>query len=202
MGMVLLLLATSATAMAGDGDAILSRIKAAHKDVATIESSFTHERTTARGKKSVRNGIFYYVDSTRQMAMRYSNPSSMYFIVSNGHLYNGLNKIPLHFNMKRNAIMRALGNAMVWAVRGDVQNIIDDNNVDTRIYEEEGFYVISMTARNGFNRGITRIVLKYEKSHCLLRHMEVEEIIKVNHVFLLGNDTKTNRPVDAKRFVL
>lgn len=202
--LVLLLAGAALPACAGQtpGDTILSRILEAHRDVATIQSSFTHQRTNSRGKTTVSKGNFYYIDSTRQMAMRYTQPHSMYFIVSNNYLYNGLNKIPLHFNMKRNDIMRALGNAMVWAVRGEVQRIIDDNNVITQIYEEKGYYVITMTARSGFNRGITRIVLKYEKEHCLLRHMEVDEIVHVSHLFMLGDDTKTNRPIEKERFVL
>ena len=190
------------TLHAGNGDEILTRIRDAHKNVQTIQCTFTHQRTNPRGKQKTRIGNFYYIDSTSQMAMRYTNPSSMYFIVSDNHLYNGLNIIPLHFNMKHNAIMRALGNAMVWAVRGDVRSIIDDNNVSTNIEERDGYYVITMTANKGFNRGITSIVLKYDTATCLLRHMEVVEIIRVSHIFKLGATPQLNGTIAKEPFVL
>ena len=169
-----------------DSAAILQKIFETNKDVVTLQAPYTHLRKA--GSTSQRKGNFYYIAKSRQLAMRYTEPEGRYFVVSNHHLYNKIGAIPMHFNTRRSALMRLFGDCMVWAVRGDVQSIYKTNNVTMTIAEDaaDNCYVITMTANSGFNKGISRIVLKYDRTTCILFHMEVGEVINVDHVFQIG----------------
>lgn len=108
----------------------------------------------------------------------------------------------MHFNTRRSSLMRLFANCMVWAVRGDVQHIYEANNVVLSVAEDytDDCYVITMTAKSGFNKGISRIVLKYDRTTCLIFHMEVDEVINVDHIFMIGRQPRRDDPIEQSHF--
>lgn len=190
-----------AMANVADSAAILQKIYETNAMVKTLQAPFTHHRVSG-DDVSNRKGDFYYIASTQQMAMRYSEPEGRYFVVSDKHLYNKIGAIPMHFNTRRSKLMRLFGNCMVWAVRGDVQNIYKNNNVDLSVWEDdkEDCYVVKMTARKGGNKGISSIELRYDRTTCIIFHMEIDEVIGVNHIFRIGRHPLHNKDIDQSHF--
>ena len=184
-----------------DSADILLKILESNKHVRTMQAPYTHHRISGKNV-SDRKGNFYYVANTAQLAMRYTLPEGRYFVVSDNHLYNKIGVIPMHFNTKRSSLMRLFGNCMVWAVSGEVQKIFENNNVvmSVAVDEADNSYVIEMTARSGFNKGISRIVLKYDRTTCLIFHLEVDEVTGVDHLFRIGRQPVLDQPIDNSHF--
>lgn len=183
-----------------DSAAILQKIFETNKDVTTLQAPYTHLRKA--GSTSIRKGNFYYIAKSRQLAMRYTEPEGHYFVVSNNHLYNKIGNIQMHFNTRHSSLMKLFGDCMVWAVRGDVQSIYKANDVTMTVVEdlEDNCFVITLTAKSGLNKGISRIVLKYDRATCILFHMEVGEVINVDHVFQIERNPKRNAPIEQSHF--
>lgn len=190
-----------AVANVADSAAILKKIYDGNAQVRTLQAPYTHHRVSGNDVSN-RKGDFYYIAASQQLAMRYTEPEGRYFVVSDHHLYNKIGAIPLHFNTRRSKLMRLFGNCMVWAVRGDVKNIYKNNNVDMSVWEDEqeDCYVVEMKARKGGNKGITRIVLKYDRTTCVIFYMEVDEKIGVDHIFRIGRQPISNQEITPSHF--
>lgn len=199
--MALLMAAASAMASTTDSIAILKKIAEANSHITTLQAPYTHERISGNSV-SHRTGDFYYTADGAKLAMRYTDPEGRYFVVADHHLHNKIGAVPMHFNTNHSSLMRLFGNCMVWAVSGEVQKIYEANNVDMTLEDndDDNSYTITMTARSGFNKGISRIVLKYDRTSCLIFHLEVDEIINVNHIFKINRTPKIGHKINPDVF--
>jgi len=201
LALIALLTAHAVAASTPDSLAILQKIVKANSKIATLQAPYDHERISG-DKSEMRRGNFYYEAATASLAMRYTEPEGRYFVVADHHLHNKIGSIPMHFNTKRSSLMRLFGNCMVWAVSGEVQKIYAANDVDMTVDDDAGedCYTITLTARSGFNKGITRIVLKYDRATCLIFHLEVDEVVGVNHIFKINRSPLRDHTIDHKVF--
>ena len=141
--------------------------------------------------------------------MLYSDPKGEYYIINTTHLYNGIDGHKLKFNYKFVPLMKLLGNAMSWSMNGDIYSIYNNLNTDFQMATDAKHYIITLTVKKGYNRGISKMLLKYDKTTGLIDYMEMEEKLGLIHKYYMGLDTngKThkpllNTPIDTKVYTL
>ena len=105
--------------------------------------------------------------------------------------------------------MKLLGNAMAWAVNGDVYSLYNNFTVKLNLTADEHNYIISLNSDDSFNKGISRLLLKYNKNTCLISYLEIEEKFGTVHKYTLGVDANghhqqpvVNKPIDPKVYVI
>jgi len=196
--------------------AILNRIYAKNKQYHSIRAPFKHD-LIKKGKTNHKHGTFYCerVVPTKQggveakIAMRYDQPVGDYYVITTTHLYNGLNGRSRSFNYKYISLMKLLGNAMAWAVNGDVYSLYNNFTVNIDLTSDHHNYIVSLSSDASFNKGISRLVLKYDKTTCLISYLEIEEKFGTIHKYTMGitPDGRTQRPtlntpIDQKVFLV
>ena len=220
-----LLLLTFAVAFAAQAQnitaadsATLNRILTANKQYRSLQNNFRHD--LVKVKKNTlqhRYGTLYYEqvnpakhgDTEAKIAMRYNNPEGEYYIITTTHLYNGIDGHKLKFNYRYVPLMKLLGNALAWAMNGDIYSIVTDLNTDFQLATTATHYVVTLTIKKGHNKGITKMLLKYDKKTCLIDYMEIEEKLGLIHKYTMGLDAKgqthkplLNTPIDQKVYKL
>ena len=148
-------------------------------------------------------------DTEAKIAMRYSNPEGEYYIITTTNLYNGIDGHKLNFNYRFVPLMKLLGNALAWAMNGDIYSICNDLNTNFQMATDAHHYIITLTVKKGYNKGITKMVLKYSKKTCLIDYMEMEEKLGLIHKYTMGLDANgtihaplLNTPIDGKVYKL
>ena len=130
----------SAQGISASDSAILNRILTHNRQYRTTQAPFQHERIK-KGVHQHKTGTFYCErvkpskagDIEAKIAMLYNNPVGDYYIITTTHLYNGLNGRHKKYNFKHITLMKLLGNAMAWAVNGDIYNLYDNFNVTFKL---------------------------------------------------------------------
>lgn len=206
----------SAQGISASDSAILNRILTHNRQYRTTQGPFQHERIK-KGVHQHKTGTFYCErvnpskagDIEAKIAMLYNNPVGDYYIITTTHLYNGLNGRHKKYNFKYITLMKLLGNAMAWAVNGDIYNLYDNFNVTFKLTSDEQNYIVALNSEAGFNKGISRILLKYRKSTYQISYLEIEEQFGTIHKYTLGIDANGhhqqpiyNRPIDQKVYVV
>lgn len=193
---------------------VLNKILEGNRQYQTIRTQFQHDRYKG-DKLRHRFGTLYYEalhpknkkDVSALISMLYSDPKGEYYIITDKKLHNVISGFHLHFNYKIIPLMKQLGNAMAWAMKGDIYSLYDNFNVDLKITADNNFYTVSLDSRRGFNKGINRLVLKYDKKNYLISYMLMEEKLGVTHIYTIGKDAAGhihqpvfNQPIDAAVF--
>ena len=198
--------------------AVLNHILTANQQFHSIQNTFRHD--LLKPKKNIsqqRYGTLYYEqlkpakhgDTEAKIAMRYSKPEGEYYIITSTHLYNGIDGHKLKFNYRFVPLMKLLGNSLAWAMNGDIYSICTDLNTNFQMATTATHYVITLTVTKGHNKGITKMVLKYDKKTCLIDYMEIEEKLGIIHKYTMGLDEKgkkhpplLNNPIDQSVYKL
>lgn len=206
----------SAQGISSADSTVLNNILEKNKHYHSTQAPFKHE-IIKKGKTTRKHGTFYCerVTPTKQggieakMAMLYSHPQGDYYVITPTHLYNGLNGRHKSFNFKYISLMKLLGNAMAWAVNGDVYSLYNNFTVNYQMTSDDHNYIITLSSDASFNKGISRLVLKYNKTTCLISYLEIEEKIGIIHKYTLGIDTLghqhqpiINKTIDQKVYVV
>ena len=196
--------------------AILNRIHTANQQYRTLQNNFRHD-LIKKGTTYHRYGTLYVTkvkpakkgDIEANISMLYSDPKGEYYIINTTHLYNGIDGHKLKFNYKFVPLMKLLGNAMSWSMNGDIYSIYNNLNTDFQMATDAKHYIITLTVKKGYNRGISKMLLKYDKTTGLIDYMEMEEKLGLIHKYYMGLDTngKThkpllNTPIDTKVYTL
>ena len=212
--------AASATAQAitAKDSIVLNKLLTTNKQYRSIQNTFRHD--LIKPKKNTiqhRYGTLYYEqvtpakhgDTEAKIAMRYSKPEGEYYIITSTHLYNGIDGHKLKFNYRFVPLMKLLGNSLAWAMNGDIYSICTDLNTNFQMATTATHYVITLTVTKGHNKGITKMVLKYDKKTCLIDYMEIEEKLGIIHKYTMGLDEKgkkhpplLNNPIDQSVYKL
>jgi len=195
---------------------ILNHILTKNKQYHSTQGPFKHE-IVKKGKTNYKHGTFYCerVAPTKpggveaKMAMLYNQPKGDYYVITTDYLYNGLNGRHRSFNFKYISLMKLLGNAMAWAVNGDVYSLYNNFTVNLNMSSDQHNYIVTLTSDDSFNKGISRLVLKYNKKTYLISYLEIEEKFGTIHKYTLGIDTNghyhqptINKPIDPKVYVV
>ncbi len=216
-----LLFAVAAAGLSAQGisaadSVILNQILTKNKHYRSMQAPFRHDYVK-KGRTSHRYGTFYCErvapaqkgDVEAKIAMLYSSPKDDYYVITTTHLYNGLNGRHLHFNYKLIPLMKLLGNAMAWAVNGDVYSLYNNFTVNYRMTSDQHYYVITLTSDDSFNKGISRLVLKYDKATCRIAYLEMEEKLGIVHKYSMGVDAHgkhqqptLNKPIPQKVYLV
>ncbi len=206
----------SAQDISAADSAILNRIYAKNKHYHSMQAPFKHDYIK-KGKTNHRHGTFYCErvipsqkgDVEAKIAMLYSYPKDDYYVITTTHLYNGLNGRHLHFNYKYIQLMKLLGNAMAWAVNGDVYSLYNNFTVNYKMTTDQHNYIITLSSDDSFNKGISRLVLKYDKTTCLISYLEIEEKLGIIHKYSMGVDAQgkyhqptLNKPIPQKVYLV
>lgn len=212
----LLSLPLSAQEINASDSAILNHILIQNRHYHSTQAPFQHN-IIKKGKKIHKTGTFYCErvtpmkagDIEAKMSMLYNNPVGDYYIITTTHLYNGLNGRNKKYNFKYISLMKLLGNAMAWAVNGDVYSLYNNFTVKLNLTADEHNYIISLNSDDSFNKGISRLLLKYNKNTCLISYLEIEEKFGTVHKYTLGVDANgrhqqpvVNKPIDPKVYVI
>ncbi len=206
----------AAQGISASDSAILNHIFVKNKHYHSTQAPFKHD-IIKKGKTNHKQGTFYCerVIPTEQggveakMAMLYNQPKGDYYVITPTYLYNGLNGRHLSFNFKYISLMKLLGNAMAWAVNGDVFSIYNNFTVNYKMTSDQNNYIITLSSDDSFNKGISRLVLKYNKSTCLISYLEIEEKFGIIHKYTMGIDPHghyqkpiINQPIDPKVYIV
>lgn len=206
----------SAQGISSSDSAILNHIYAKNRHFHSTQAPFCHD-LIKRGKTQHRAGTFYCErvvpkkagDVEAKIAMRYNQPQGDYYVITTTHLYNGLNGRNKSFNFKYISLMKLLGNAMAWAVNGDVYSLYNNFTVNFNLTSDQHHYIVTLSSDASFNKGISRLVLKYNKSTCLISYLEIEEKFGIIHKYTMGIDPQghyhqpiINKPIDQKVYVV
>lgn len=215
-----LLLSTAAMAqtITSNDSVILNKLLSTNKQYRSIQNNFRHDLIKIKKNTTQhRYGTLYYEqvkpakqgDTEAKIAMRYSDPANEYYIINTTHLYNGIDGHKLKFNYRFVPLMKLLGNALAWAMNGDIYSIYNNLNTDFQMATTQTHYVITLTVKKGYNKGITKMLLKYDKKTCIIDYMEVEEKLGLIHKYTMGLDANgkkhnplLNTPIDDKVFHL
>lgn len=181
---------------------ILNKLITTNKQYRSIQNTFRHDLIKIK-KKTIqhRYGTLYYQqvtpakhgDTEAKIAMRYTQPQGEYYIITTTHLHNGIDGHNLHFNYRFVPLMKLLGNALAWAMNGDIYSIYNDLHTDFQLTSDAHHYIITLTVQKGYNKGITKMILKYDKTTCLIDYMEMEEKLGLIHKYTMGLDSKDKR---------
>lgn len=221
---IILLLAVMLTATAAAqtitpaDSAVLNRLLTTNRQYRTLQNTFRHDLIKLKKNTTQhRYGTIYYQqlkpakpgDTEAKIAMRYSNPKGEYYIITNTHLYNGIDGHSLNFNYKFVPLMKLLGNAMAWAMNGDIYSIYNNLNTNFQLATTPTHYIVTLTVKKGYNKGITKMMLQYDKKTCLIDYMEMEEKLGLIHKYTMGLDANgkrhaplLNTPIDNKVYTL
>lgn len=215
---ILLSTAAAAQTITANDSVILNKLIASNKQYRSIQNTFRHDLIKIKKNTTQhRYGTLYYEqvppakhgDTEAKIAMRYTNPEGEYYIITTTHLYNGIDGHKLKFNYRFVPLMKLLGNALAWAMNGDIYSIYNDLNTDFQLATTPTHYVITLTVKKGYNKGISKMLLKYDKKTCLIDYMEIEEKLGLIHKYTMGLDAKgkkhaplLNTPIDGKVYQL
>ena len=195
---------------------VLNRILSTNKQYRTLQNSFRHD-LVKKNSSQQRYGTLYVTkvkpvkkgDIEANIAMIYSNPKDEYYIINTTHLYNFIDGHKLKFNYRIVPLMKLLGNAMSLSMNGDIYSIYNNLNTDFQMATDAKHYIITLTVKKGHNKGITKMILKYDKNTCLIDYMEIEEKLGIIHKYYMGRDAKgqthkplLNTPIDNKTYKL
>ena len=188
--------AAAAQTITAQDSAILNRIHTANQQYRTLQNTFRHDL--------IKKG-----DIEANISMLYSDPKGEYYIINTTHLYNGIDGHKLKFNYKFVPLMKLLGNAMSWSMNGDIYSIYNNLNTDFQLATDAKYYIITLTVKKGYNKGITKMLLKYDKNTGLVDYMEMEEKLGLIHKYTMGLDANgtihaplLNTPIDGKVYKL
>lgn len=208
--------ALGAQTITAQDSAILNKLLAANKQYRTLQNTFRHD-LIKKGTTHHRYGTLYVTkvkpakkgDIEANISMLYTAPKGEYYIINTTNLYNGIDGHKLNFNYKIVPLMKLLGNAMAWSMNGDIYSIYNNLNTDFQLTSDNSHYIITLTVKKGHNKGITKMLLKYDKTTCLIDYMEMEEKLGLFHKYYMGLDSKgkthsplLNHPVDPKVYKL
>ncbi|GEM_PF-2113085 len=194
--------AAAAAQISPADSATLLSIYQANRQVRTIQCPFQHD-LTKRGETSARFGTLYIErlktehpnDIEAKIAMRYSNPEGEFYIITATDLYNGISGHDWHFTLRpgKSSLWKQLGNAMAWAVIGDVLQLMENFNTKLTIASDSQTHTVTLDSSKGFNKGVSRIVMKYDRHSGLIQYLELREKFGSTHKYFLGIDEKGRR---------
>lgn len=180
-------------------DAILAAIEKTNATYTSLTSDFTHTKVLATRAKRTMSGKQYYSDS--KVAMHYTQPEGDRFVINGNTLYlNRSGKVQV-FDLAKVAMMRGLSNSIMFAVKGQVRKIAEENDADMKVLDNGTHYIVSMTAKTSSAKGYARTSITYRKSDCVLVKLELEEFSHVINSFSFDNIVR-NKAIDDSVYVI
>lgn len=175
-----------------------AKIGTAGAALTTVEASFTHVKTVkATGKTTTFTGTYYY-SATDRLAMHYDQASEgivlsgdRFFIRRGGKANKG--------HIKNVRQMEQLSGILFACIRGEVQDVADNNNATLAVQTEKSAWIITLTAKKKASKGYAKIVLRYRQSDGLLESLRFEEFNGNVNEYTLSN-CKTGGVIPAAKF--
>ena len=170
-----------------------------------------------KNTSQMRFGTLYYKqvspnkkgDIEALISMLYDTPKGEYYIINKTNLYNGIDGHKLNFSYRFVPLMKLLGNAVAWAMNGDIYSICSNLQTDYTLTSDANHHIVALSVKKGKNKGITRMLMKYSKKTGLIEYLEIEEKLGITHKYSMGLDNKgtfhqpqINTTINASVFTL
>lgn len=158
--------------LAQDNTAILNKIK--EKAPASISSSFTETRSSVSAPKEGKTftGKLEF-KAPEFLSMEYDNGELFKIDGSRMNIHRGEKK--LTFDLTKNKPMRSLSHLLVYAFRGMVQELVDEQDTNLLISSDNGEYVISLVAKVQAVKGYSSAVFRYDSATGRIKSMNLVE---------------------------
>ena len=167
-----------------------AKIGTAGAALTTVEASFTHVKTVkATGKTTTFTGTYYYSATDRLAGIVLSG--DRFFIRRGGKANKG--------HIKNVHQMEQLSGILFACIRGEVQDVADNNNATLAVKTEKSAWIITLTAKKKASKGYAKIVLRYRQSDGLLESLRFEEFNGNVNEYTLSN-CKTGGVIPAAKF--
>ena len=181
-----------------------------------MKTIFRHE-LIKKNTSQMRFGTLYYEqispskkgDIEALISMLYDTPKGEYYIINKTNLYNGIDGHKLNFSYRFVPLMKLLGNAVAWAMNGDIYSICSNLQTDYTLTSDANHHIVALSVKKGKNKGITRMLMKYSKKTGLIEYLEIEEKLGITHKYSMGLDNKgtfhqpqINATINASVFTL
>ena len=196
--------------------AVFNKLLASNQKYHSLKTIFRHE-LIKKNSSQMRFGTLYYEqvspnkkgDIEALISMLYDTPKGEYYIINKTNLYNGIDGHKLNFSYRFVPLMKLLGNAVAWAMNGDIYSICSNLQTDYTLTSDANYHIVALTVKKGKNKGITRMLMKYSKKTGLIEYLEIEEKLGITHKYSMGLDNKgtfhqpqINATINASVFTL
>ena len=196
--------------------AVFNKLLASNQKYHSLKTIFRHE-LIKKNTSQMRFGTLYYKqvspnkkgDIEALISMLYDTPKGEYYIINKTNLYNGIDGHKLNFSYRFVPLMKLLGNAVAWAMNGDIYSICSNLQTDYTLTSDVNHHIVALSVKKGKNKGITRMLMKYSKKTGLIEYLEIEEKLGITHKYSMGLDNKgtfhqpqINTTINASVFTL
>lgn len=196
--------------------AVFNKLLASNQKYHSLKTIFRHE-LIKKNTSQMRFGTLYYEqvspnkkgDIEALISMLYDTPKGEYYIINKTNLYNGIDGHKLNFSYRFVPLMKLLGNAVAWAMNGDIYSICSNLQTDYTLTSDSNYHIVALSVKKGKNKGITRMLMKYSKKTGLIEYLEIEEKLGITHKYSMGLDNKgtfhqpqINTTINASVFTL
>lgn len=196
--------------------AVFNKLLASNQKYHSLKTIFRHE-LIKKNTSQIRFGTLYYEqvspnkkgDIEALISMLYDTPKGEYYIINKTNLYNGIDGHKLNFSYRFVPLMKLLGNAVAWAMNGDIYSICSNLQTDYTLTSDANHHIVALSVKKGKNKGITRMLMKYSKKTGLIEYLEIEEKLGITHKYSMGLDNKgtfhqpqINTTINASVFTL
>ncbi len=177
--------------------AVFNKLLASNQKYHSLKTIFRHE-LIKKNTSQIRFGTLYYEqvspnkkgDIEALISMLYDTPKGEYYIINKTNLYNGIDGHKLNFSYRFVPLMKLLGNAVAWAMNGDIYSICSNLQTDYTLTSDANHHIVALSVKKGKNKGITRMLMKYSKKTGLIEYLEIEEKLGITHKYSMGLDNK------------
>lgn len=129
----------------------------------TIESTFVQTRTIqASGKKIVSEGTFSFT-APDQLAMLYTKPDGDYIIIDGPFVRTMTKGTEVNLDTRTNAQAQKLSSTLLNCIKGNYQQVAEDNDGDLSVSEKGGVKTVTIKVRKPAPRGYSGVTVKYRK---------------------------------------
>lgn len=157
---------------AQDNTAILNKIK--EKAPSTISSGFTETRSSVSAPKDCK---------TLTGKLEFKTPEFLSMEYDNGELFkidgNRMNILRgeknLTFDLAKNKPMKNLSHLLIYAFRGMVQELVDEQDTTLLISSDNGEYIITLAAKVQAVKGYKNATFRYDSATGRIKSMYLVE---------------------------
>ena len=139
--------------------AVFNKLLASNQKYHSLKTIFRHE-LIKKNTSQMRFGTLYYKqvspnkkgDIEALISMLYDTPKGEYYIINKTNLYNGIDGHKLNFSYRFVPLMKLLGNAVAWAMNGDIYSICSNLQTDYTLTSDANHHIVALSVKKGKNR--------------------------------------------------
>ncbi|MGN0188377.1 MAG: outer membrane lipoprotein carrier protein LolA [Candidatus Cryptobacteroides sp.] len=189
-----IMLALSVSVANAGNDQTLNAVKTKCQQFKTLTATFAQAKVLVSGKEITSGGKLYFSAPDR-MSMIYDNPEGDLFIIDGADLYMSKGKTAHLYDTKKNALMGSLSATLLHCVRGEIEELAEENDADVKTESLKGSIRVTITARKKVAKGYSSIILLYDAAASTLTKMELVEPNGIRNIYEMSSFA-VNPPVD------